>query len=77
MTCMIAMKSGVVLVFNHHHIPVQYTQYLISLSKVKTKYPQKKKIGDLSTYSSTGINQFPGPKPIENDALNSELPHLC
>ncbi len=27
MTCMIAMKSGTVLVFKHHHVPVLYTQY--------------------------------------------------
>ncbi len=36
MTCMIAMKSGTVLVFKHHHVPVPYTQYLFALSKVKT-----------------------------------------
>ncbi len=35
MTCMIAMKSGTVLVFKHHHVPVQCTQYLFPLSKVK------------------------------------------
>ena len=36
MTCMIAMKSGTVLVFKHHHVPVLYTQYHFPLSKVKT-----------------------------------------
>ncbi len=40
MTCMIAMKSGTVLVFKHHHVleleTVPYAQYLFPLSKVKT-----------------------------------------
>jgi hypothetical protein len=48
MTCMIAMKSGTVFVFKHHHVPVPYTQYLFPMSNVKTYYLQND-----SGYSST------------------------